>query len=267
MFSRNIINSLMPLGSAWNIAPESDFDKLLNGISDNSEIVRIFLENLRYLRDPLRTTILSDLEKEFGIIPVSGSTEDERRQRLYSTMFQRNELPTYSTLQEKLRLSGFDVYVHANDPAVDPSIFLDQSFQMTAGDLLPGGNDAQCGEAEAYCGRVGGELLVNGDIFNQFPNYTIQCDEDDALCGEVEALCGQYDSIYLEEIEYNVPADDGYWPLIFFVGGNATRDPVTGEITEIEIAPIAIERKNEFKKIILQHKPLFSWAGLIVVFQ
>lgn len=265
MFNREIINSLWPEGAFWRPAADDDYDKLLNGVAFNSDEVYEFLNNLRNLRDPYKTTILSDLEKEFAVIPAATATENDRRSRLHSVMFRKNRLPTYDILEEKLQNAGFDVQVHVNDPTVDPAIFLDQDFQMTCGDLLPGGNDAQCGEAEAYCGRIGGELLVNGDQFEQSPNYTILCDEALAQCGETDAYAGQFDSISLSDIEYEIPTDSGYWPLIFFVGGDATKN-ASGELTEIEIARIPAERRTEFRRIILKYKPMFSWAGLIVVY-
>jgi hypothetical protein len=267
MLSRDVLNSLLPEGSAWVPIPEDDYDLLLEGIAENTEAVKNDLNDLRYLRCPERTTILSDLEKDFGAIPVSGSTIAERRDRLASVMFNKNRLPTYDELESKLIEAGFDVFVHANDPAVDPAIFLDQAFQMTAGDTLPGGNDAQCGEPEAYCGRVGGELVVNGEQFEQLPNYTVQCGETLSQCGEADALAGQFDSITLIPILYEIPTESGYWSLIFFVGGPATRDPITGALTEIEIAEIPAERRLEFRRVILKYKPMFSWGGLVVVYK
>jgi hypothetical protein len=257
----------MPDGPAWIPGNDTDYYKLIGGIAANTEAVRLDIEEIARFRDPLTTPILSDLEDEFAILPGTTATEEERRQRLVIAMFRKSEPPTYELLEEKLRAAGFDVYVHANDPAVDPAIFLAQNFQMTAGDTLPGGNDAQCGEAEAYCGQVGGELLVNGEIYSQAPNYTILCDEALAQCGEADALAGQYDSIRLEPNVYDIPVIPGYWPMLFFVGGLATRDPVTGEITAIDIAEIPIERKLEFKRIILKYKVMASWAGLIVVYK
>lgn len=264
MFNRNIISALLPQGQAWEPAANDDYDLLLNGIGTNSDEIMNDLDLIRHFRNPWKTPILSDLEREYGIIPILTATDYERRQRLAAKMFMRSSLPTYEFLQQKLQDAGFDVQVHANSPAVDPTIFLDEAFQMTAGDLLPGGNDAQAGEPEAYCGRVGGELLVNGDIFNAFPNYTVLCDEAEAQCGEDGSFAGEYDSIRLESVVYDIPPA-AQWPLVFFVGGDATRGPVTGELTEIQIAPVQAERKSEFKRIILRYKPMFSWAGLIVV--
>jgi hypothetical protein len=265
MRSRDVINALLPDGSAWTPAPNSDYNKLLNGIGDNSDAVKNDLSKLSDLRNPWKTTMLSDLEKEFGVVPSAVATESERRERLAIVMFNRGRLPTYEFLEAKLQAAGFDVYVHVNSPAVDPAIFLDEAFQMTAGDILPGGNDAQAGEPEAYAGRIGGELLVNGEFYEQQPNYTVLAGEVDAQAGESEAFAGQFDSIRLTEVPYIIPADAGYWPQIFFLGGPATRN-VDGELTEIEIAEVPIQRRLEFRRIILRYKTMASWAGLIVVY-
>jgi hypothetical protein len=262
MLSRKIINSLFPEGAFWEPESETDYDNLLNGIAENSDIVKDDLMDLKCLRDPLCTPMLEDLELEYGVIPVVGATDAEQRERLKITMFSRSELPTYESLENILRDYGFDVYVHANSPAVDPALFLTQSFQMVCGDLLPGGNDAQCGEPEALCAILGGEILVNGEIFIQAPNYIVLCEEAEALCGEPFAIAGNFDSISLGPIIYDIPPD-GYWSMVFFVGGPATRD-ITGALTEIESASIPNERKAEFKRIILQYKVMASWAGLIV---
>ena len=265
MFSRSVLNSLLPEGSFWTPVSGGDYDNLLEGVSLNSETVRISLDALRNLRNPLETTVLSDLEAEYGIIPVPGSTEIQRRERLKSFMFRRSELPTYQSLQDRLRSAGFaNVHVHANDPAVDPAIFLAQAFNMVCDDLLPGGNDPQCGEPEAICASLGGELLVNGEIFIQQPNYTMQCDEPGYECGEPDAVCGEFDGVNLIPIDYEIPVIAGYWPLIFFVGGQATRDPITGAITNIDSYTVPQSRRLEFRRIILRYKPMHSWGALVV---
>jgi hypothetical protein len=267
MFSRAVLDTLMPSGSAWNPVKGGDFDNLLDGVAENTENVRVRLESLRYLRDPARTSVLSDLEAEYGIIPTAGATVAERRSILASVMFRRGELPTYEFLQEQLRASGFtDAYVHANSPAVDPAVFLLQAFQMVCDDLLPGGNDPQCGEPEAQCASTGGELLVNGETFRLSPNYTVICDEALSQCGELEATAGEFDSVNLAVIEFHLPTDAGYWPLIFFVGGPATRDPVTDEITQIDTLAVDSEKRLEFRRVILRYKPMHSWAALVVAY-
>jgi len=265
MFSRSVLNALLPEGAFWTPATGGDYDNLLEGVASNTEIIRLNLDNLRRLRDPSSTPVLSDLEKEYGVLPGPGSTVSQRRSRLQAFMFRRGELPTYEFLEERLRSAGFtQAYVHANSPAVDPAIFLAQAFNMVCDDLLPGGNDPQCGEPEAICASVGGELLVNGEIFIQEPNYTVLCDEALAQCGEPDAVAGDFDGVNLIPIDYEIPVIAGYWPLIFFVGGQATRDPVTGAITDIESITIPLARRLEFRRIILTYKPMHSWGALVV---
>lgn len=265
--SREIINALLPDGKFWEVEELSDLDKLYDGIAANSDAILEELEKLGKIRDPFLTHMLSDLEKEYGIIKTELSTEDERRQTLDAFMHRRSSLGAYDTLQEKLRDAGFtDVYVHVNSPAVNPDIFLAQAFNMVCGDLLPGGNFAQCGEVEAICAQVGGELVVNGDLFESMPNYVNLCGELVVQCGD-DVLCGDFDGYksLAVDIDYVVPTESGYWPLIFFVGGPATRD-ITGAITEIQFYSVPFERRTEFRRIILKFKPLFSWGGLIVVY-
>jgi hypothetical protein len=267
MLSRSIINALFPQGRAWEPAADSDYDHLLDGIAANSDAVKSDLDQLAYLRDPARTTILSDLEKEYGVIPASGATEAERRLRLSAFMFRRAGTGAWDVLQAKLREAGFDnVCVYPNDPAIDPDIYLAQAFNMVCGDLLPGGNDAQCGEPEAICAQVGGELVVNGDLFQNFPNWVNLCGEpvycdDDVFCGDFSG----YKSVAID-VAYLVPADAGYWPLIFFVGIDATFDPVTHAITSISSYGVPGERRVEFRRIILRFKPMHSWGALIVTY-
>ena len=125
--SRAVLNSLLPEGAFWTPAAHSDYDLLLEGIADNSEEVYQVLKSLACVRCPETTTLLDDLEKEYGIIPATLATEAERRSRLKAFIYRRATSGAWDLLQSKLREAGFtDVYVHPNDPAVDPNIFLAQ---------------------------------------------------------------------------------------------------------------------------------------------
>ena len=75
MSSRDVINALLPEGFFWVPATDDDYDKLLDGIADNSDAVFEDLEELRYLRDPARTPILSDLEKEYAVVDYGDGTK------------------------------------------------------------------------------------------------------------------------------------------------------------------------------------------------
>jgi hypothetical protein len=253
--TRQTIDAIWPEGSIWEPAPDLCLDNFLNGIADNWETVRAFLDTLDNVRDPATTTLLEDLEREFGVFTNTSITEEQRRLQLKPLVYQRSSNGSVDAMQSALDAAGFDVQVHENSPAVDPAIFLDQVFQMVA----EGGN-AYAGRDDAFASRFGGDLLVNGDLFNTKRQFT-------AVSGNVYAgdgtTAGEYSGLEREEVVYKVPTDPGDWPLVFFVGGDATRDG-SGALTDIELADVPTEQESEFKRIILRAKPMHSWAGLII---
>lgn len=257
--SREVYNDLTPPG--MDIKHDADLDLLLNGMADNKEVIREFLKDLAFVRNPFKTPYLSDLEKEFGLSTRNNLSIPVRQNRLAVRVYERGGKGSKDNLQEALDTAGFNVQVHENSPAVDPDIFLAQDFQITAGDPT----NAYAGDPEAYCGQVGGFLLVNGPIYDQSPLYLSECGDVNAYAGDPLAYCGYYLELRRIPLEYEVPMESGDWPFVFFVGGDATRN-IAGELTDIELAEVPIERREEFENIILRFKPLHSWAGLIVIY-
>jgi hypothetical protein len=211
-----MIDDIRPKGPAHDPAPDGDLDLLLEGMADNYEVVRAFVSTLSDIRDPKKTPVLSDLEAEYGIPTSTLLSEAERRLRLDEFAYGGDSDGTEDDLQTALRNAGFDVYVYQNDPAVDPAIFLEQQFQMVAG-----GDNAYAGRDDAFCGLLGGELLVNGDVFKTSKVFT-------SVAGTMYAgdgtTAGEYDDLLVEKIEYPIPTDPADWPMVYFVGGAATRD-------------------------------------------
>jgi uncharacterized protein YmfQ (DUF2313 family) len=264
--SRGVIDALLPSGSIWNIEQDGDLDKLLDGSGASWDDVVNFIESLAHLRDPLRTTILSDLEREYGIVPDDLITEETRRMQLAVIVYNNRITGSDDSLQGALDAAGFNVQVHNNSPAIDPAIVLDQNFLMVAqGDnayagFIPTGET----ETTAVAGRTGGELLVNGREITQRPDF-LAVAENDVWAGDEDAVAGRYDVLIETETEYVIPTESDRWPFVFFIGGDATRD-VDGRITEVERAEIPSERQNVFENIILKYKPLHSWAGLVITY-
>jgi hypothetical protein len=223
------------------------------------------LDCLSCLRDPFRTPILSDLEREYGIVTDERLTEDTRRLQLASVIYQGENNGSKDDLQKALNDAGFDVQVHENSPAVDPDLFLNNIFLMVAG-----GDNAYAGfiplagpPSTAVAGKTGGSLLVNGSIIEQAPDYLSVADGDNMYAGNSEALAGRYDKLRQTEKIYPIPDDPNSWPFFFFVGGDATRDG-SGALTNIEFVDIPNEQRTIFERIILRYKPLHSWAGVMV---
>ena len=253
--------SLLPLGDAWNVKKQGFLDKLLDGSAENYQVVKDFLESLKDLRNPLESIIYEDLEKEFGIAKNENLTETERREYLRVKMFSRGGIGSNPDLQTALNEAGFDLFVHDNDPAVDPAIFLDESFVMVAG-----GGSGYAGRADAFAGRSGGDLLANGDVFIQKATFSSQAGGASTFAGNSLANAGYFINFVTERIQTPIPTDPEQWPLVFFVGGPAVRDGVTGELLEITLAEIPTQRRIELIKIILRIKPLHTLAGLIIDF-
>ena len=105
-------------------------------------------------------------------------------------------------------------------------------------------------------------MLVNGDIFKTDRLYTSGIGT--AFMGDGTSM-GEYEDLQRTKIEYPIPADPDDWPMVFFVGGDATRDG-SGFITDIELAEVPSEQETAFKRIILKYKPINSWAALIVTY-
>ncbi|MHC4622023.1 MAG: hypothetical protein ACYTEQ_30145, partial [Planctomycetota bacterium] len=182
--------SLLPPGSAWRVKDNGDWDALLEGQATNWESVREDLDTLSEIRRPLTTPILSDLEKEFGVTPNPELDDDTRRQRLAALVYAPDGTGSASYLQARLQEAGFDVYVYANDPAVNPIPFIDDP---------------------------NGELIVAGDIFRNELDFIAQCGINEIQCGTAEAVCGSAD-FDISPIEYPDPTDPNRWRFVFFVG-------------------------------------------------
>lgn len=257
---RAVIDALLPEGQIWAVEDGADLDALFDGLADSLDADYEYLADLARLRNPLLTPILDDLENEYGLSPNASLTEETRRARLLAAKTARSSDGTLEFLQDTLQLAGFNVTVYANYPPVNPALFV--TFDPS---VIFGNEDALFNGTGALFGGARGYLLVNGPVY-----------ENQQL------------------VEYESPADPGYWPLVFFIGGAATRtdeyvvsaaicgnasaicgttaavasppEPNSGAITQIETVEIPISRKEEFNRLIVKFKPMFSWAGVVVNF-
>ena len=235
--SRAFLNSLLPEGPLWNPKPGGDFDLFLDGISEGIETVRIALEQLAFIRDPYKTPILSDLEKEYGIITKDNVSVDDRIAQLATKIYDRSGTGSKDNLENALQRAGFDVLVHSNSPAVDPALFITNDL-----------------------------LLVNGPIFTRRPAYLGLGEPLNAFIGDPNAVIGFFIGLIKDQVKtYNIPTDPDTWPFIFFVGGAATYGG-GGELTSIANAQVLTQRRQEFENIILAYKPVFTWAGILVTY-
>ena len=130
---RAVYDALLPPGSIWTPEEEKEFDQLLDGMAENSEVVRAFLADLANIRRPSKTALLDDLEKEFGIVKNDNSSDEDRRAQIAAIKFSKGGNGDKDFLENALQTAGFDVQVHNNDPTVDPGLLLDSEEYATAG--------------------------------------------------------------------------------------------------------------------------------------
>lgn len=256
--SRQVLEALLPPGPLWVPEEGAGFDQLLEGLAESAETIREFLGGLARLRSPELTPILDDLEREFGIIPDTALNETIRRARLLAAKTATDGDGTADFMQAQLRAAGFDVYVHVNNPPVNPGLFL---FNSPA--TVCGNETAICGNSTSYCGGTRGDLVVNGRVYNHLYWTGVVAGGLLASCGNAQAICRDEASFKQFPIPYEIPTDPGYWPMVFFVGGPGIRG-VSGALTEIATASAPIARKDELIRSIIKYKPVHSWGGLIV---
>ena len=185
---KDILRTLMPKGPVWAVKPFGDMDKLLDAIGEVKETIREYLKSTAYLRNPALTPALPDLEREYGVVPVSTLTEAERRELLAGYVYAKVGNGK-DDLQDRLHAAGFtDLRVYQNDPVVDPDVYVGGEWSLVCGH-----ENAVCGHEDSYLGQqgVGGYLLVNGPVY-----------ESDGTLHE-----------------YSVPDTSETWPMIFFIGG------------------------------------------------
>lgn len=110
-----------------------DLKKVLLAMGDNHQEMRDYLYTLAFLRDPQNTTILTDLEKEYGLRSDNQAlTEQQRRDRLDAIVYAPRGTGAASYLQAQLQAGGFAVYVYQNSPSTDPGAF----FGGPGGELI-----------------------------------------------------------------------------------------------------------------------------------
>lgn len=248
----------MPPGSIWTPSDGGDLDNLLDGVGQTDSDTQDFLTALASLRSPELTIELAALEQEYGIAPDDTVADSVRRARLLAVKTASPGNGTAETMQKNLRAAGFNVYVHENTPPIDPALFLDLSPAA-----IFGNQQAVFGNASAVFGGKLGELVVNGPTYEHL-NFS------GAVFGGLKAFFGNENAVFAsgsafaqDLIGYSLPADPGYWPLVFFVGGLAVRNGA-GELTEIAEADISLSRKTELISSIVRYKPVHAWAGTII---
>jgi hypothetical protein len=93
--------------------------------------------------------------------------------------------------------------------------------------------------------------------------------------GHEDAVAGRFDDVELIPVEYTIPTNPNAWPFVFYVSGEKVGEAMRwgsspwgsspwGGTYVLPQVDIPAEREQEFKRLILRIKPLYTWAALIV---
>jgi hypothetical protein len=151
---RNVLNALLPEGRAHApVVPGNPLDEFYEALAAALQLDHNDFQTLVSIRNPYTTPILSDLEREYGIMPSAGQIIAQRQAILQYHKTARGLSGQWWVLQNAINAAGFTgVNVLPNDPAVNPAPFLGGTPQ------------AWCGNATSCCGYfssgAGGVVLI-----------------------------------------------------------------------------------------------------------
>lgn len=255
----NVFKLLFPRSNAFSLFIDKRLSQFIKGLSALPNDFRNFINQIYLDLFPNTTQELSLWENEFGIREPNQNEENRRMDIDSAWKAQGGQGVDY--IQGVLNAAGFDVQIHENNPPVDPDLFLNNIPV-----LFCGGPAAFAGNDQAFAGKTGGDLLVNGPIVTNLPIYNAICGGTEIVCGNDNAVAGQFDKFGTEEKIYQIPDDPDLWGGFFFIGGDAVRN-VSHELVSIENAIIDTDRKPEFIRLILKLKPAQSWVGLMINYE
>lgn len=253
-----VFKLLVPRAHAFWLFVQKRFTQFIEGLTALPNDFRTYIDKIWLDIFPDTTRSIELWEEQWGI-NNSGKTDDQRRMSLAS-QWRLTGGQDVNYIQDTLRIAGFDVYVHENNPPVDPDNFLSGVFVMQAG-----GPNAYAGRSDAYAGKTGGELLVNGPIVTNSPLTLSVSNHGNMHSGHSLAISGYFEELQAIDKIYQITDDVDLWGYFFFVGGAATRNS-SHELTAIDYATIIPEREQEFKQLLLKIKPAHSWVGLLINF-
>jgi hypothetical protein len=261
----NIFKYLLPKAEAFLIIIQKKLTQFFEGLTSIPDDFRKFIDNIFLDLFPATTRSLESWEEQFAILRPSGVESIRRNAVDLAWKLKGGQSREY--LQTKLQEAGFDLQVHENNPVIDPANFISSGFVMTCGDSW-----GVCGNDDAFCGKSGGYLLVNGLLWAtvETRDYLMVCGGNilvPTCCGQSIAVCGFFINLLTAAKQskiYILPVDSDYWGAVFFIGGNASRNYVTHELEAIETKYIENTRRNELESLILKIKPVNTWAGMLV---
>lgn len=233
----NIIKYLFPKSRMFSIVKSENFNSFIRALTALPKDVKDYIGKIYLDIFPQTTRSIEKWEEVYGIISPN-QDEDTRRQTI-SMRFKNKGGQSALYIQNMLRGNGFDVFVHENNPPVNPADVVDKEYSW---------------------------ILTNGfiPIETDERSVAISCGGDWRL-GENKLFCGYFEKYLTINTEADIVKDieEEDIPFCFFIGGDIIKDD-EGKIRRIETAKVPESRMEYFKQLILSIKPAHSWAIMAV---
>jgi len=254
------LDAVWPRGSAWCAKSGGGMQGLKAGVADTIERAKESAANLSNVRRANDTTLLDELEIDFGIAPDVSVADSERRALLNSKINgSEANAGTESDISEALVAAGFvNLNVYDNSGSFNPAQFSSR-YQATAGS-----RPVVCGNSRAYCGRYNYRILVNGGSSVIARVYRTTAGNRWAVAGNIKAQAAVVGTNNVP-LTYGVPVDVNTWPFFFFVAGEGVYS--NGVLVDAKPGNAPANRKDELEKLILRLKPMHTWAIMLINYE
>lgn len=243
---KQLTRLLYPTGRAFNMPDGSNFEKLHSALSESEsdafDNASSFLSSILPDNPDFTVEDAEDWERRLGMISNPLVSLQDRKDAIIRKMNHPGDIParqSWDFLEQSLRLAGFNVWVHENIP--EQSIF---SL------LQPLSGTAQQGTNQQGTFQQGTVITANPSLFTQIQQGMFQQ-------GQVQ----QGGFVYTNKVVNNIKEI----PDAFFnIGSNYRSTFWIGGQNLGEFADVDVNRKDEFRQLILRIKPVQSVGFLLI---
>ncbi len=234
MPSLRTFQQLLPNAKAWRIVVQKTLRDFFTGLVGGFSDARDYIDEVHGDLHPDTTRELAAWESQFGLVPASTATENERRAALAAEWAATGgQSPSY--IQGVIQTAGFDVYIHDWWSSGPPYVARDPR-DYTEDPLI---GDYQCDA-----------ITTTQPQCNEFGEDQPQCSA--FLTGDPGYIVNR---TLVPIAPPPVPDDPDYWPYFVYFGGETFGD----------YAYVPNARRAEFERLLLKLCPTHLWivTGLI----
>jgi len=130
-FIREVLDLAYPKGPAHTPKPDGDYDKFRDATADNINLIRADVKNTAFIRSPMETDNLDDLEREYGITKNTTLSITERTNILKSIRYQKATTGNDDDLQTILELCLLTAFLAEMTPSLVRFLILNHHPQKS----------------------------------------------------------------------------------------------------------------------------------------